>query len=181
MELLKTKLFMPPVPSEMVHRPRLVERLLDGFKGKLTLVSAPPGFGKTTLLSECFSLSDLPVGWVSLDDDDNDPSRFWTYFISALQQIHPEVGESAMEMLESPQPPALETLLTELINDLATAAILSATSVWWFSTTTTLSMTNRFRRAWHFSLTACPGNCTWSSPPESIRRCPWLACVPAGS
>ncbi len=119
MELLKTKLFMPPVPSEMVHRPRLVERLLDGFKGKLTLVSAPPGFGKTTLLSECFSLSDLPVGWVSLDDDDNDPSRFWTYFISALQQIHPEVGESAMEMLESPQPPALETLLTELINDLA--------------------------------------------------------------
>src|SRR5512137_2615824 len=97
--LLKTKLYMPPLPSEMVRRPRLVDRLKAGFSRKLTLISAPAGFGKTTLLSECFSSSETPVGWVSLDPDDNDPSRFWAYFSSALQRIYPVLGEVAMEMI----------------------------------------------------------------------------------
>ena len=116
--LLKTKLYMPPLPSEMVRRPRLVDRLKAGFSRKLTLISAPAGFGKTTLLSECFSSSETPVGWVSLDPDDNDPSRFWAYFISAVQKLYPGLGEAAMEMIDSPQPPTFDTLLTELINEM---------------------------------------------------------------
>ncbi len=116
--ILKTKLYMPPMPPEMVRRPRLVERLKEGLSRKLTLISAPAGFGKTTLLSECFSSSETPVGWVSLDADDNDPSRFWAYFISALQRLYPGLGEAAMEMIDSPQPPTYDTLLTELINEM---------------------------------------------------------------
>ena len=116
--ILKTKLYMPPVPSEMVRRPRLVERLKEGLGRKLTLISAPAGFGKTTLLSECFSPGETPVGWISLDADDNDPSRFWSYLISALQKLYPGLGEAAMEMIDSPQLPTYDTLLTELINEM---------------------------------------------------------------
>jgi LuxR family maltose regulon positive regulatory protein len=115
---LKTKLFMPPVPQEMVRRPRLVGRIKEGLNRKLTLISAPAGFGKTTLLSECFSSSETPVGWISLDADDNDPSRFWSYLISALQKLYPGLGEAAMEMIDSPQLPTYDTLLTELINEM---------------------------------------------------------------
>ncbi|MBN2099874.1 MAG: hypothetical protein JW753_09810, partial [Dehalococcoidia bacterium] len=116
--ILKTKLYMPPVPQEMVRRPRLVELLKEGLGRKLTLISAPAGFGKTTLLSECFSSSETPVGWVSLDADDNDPSRFWACLISALQRLYLGLGEAAMEMIDSPQLPSYDTLLTELINEM---------------------------------------------------------------
>ncbi len=116
--ILKTKLYMPPVPPEMVCRSRLVERLKEGFTRKLTLISAPAGFGKTTLLSECFASVETPVGWISLDADDNDPSRFWAYFIAALQRLYPGVGEAAMEMIDSPQLPTYDAMLTELINEM---------------------------------------------------------------
>ncbi len=116
--ILKTKLYMPPMPSEMVRRPRLVEQLKEGLSRKLILISAPAGFGKTTLLSECFGSGEAPVGWVSLDADDNDPSRFWAYFIAALQRLYPGLGESAMGMIDSPQLPTYDTLLTELINEM---------------------------------------------------------------
>jgi len=116
--VLKTKLYMPPMPSEMVRRPRLVEQLKEGLSRKLILISAPAGFGKTTLLSECFGSGEAPVGWVSLDADDNDPSRFWAYFISAVQRLYPGLGEAAMGMIDSPQLPTYDTLLTELINEM---------------------------------------------------------------
>jgi len=86
--LLTTKLYIPPVRPNLVSRPRLIERLNEGITRKLTLISAPAGFGKTTLLSKWVSSCRHPVAWLSLDERDNDPARFWTYFVAALQTIH---------------------------------------------------------------------------------------------
>jgi len=106
-----------------VSRPRLIERLNAGLQRKLTLISAPAGFGKTTLLSEWISESasqrcDRPVAWVSLDEGDNDPTRFWSYLSAALQKAQPGIGETASTMLRSTPPPAIETILTTLINEI---------------------------------------------------------------
>lgn len=127
--ILKTKLYMPPVPPEMVCRPRLVERLKEGLGRRLVLVSAPAGFGKTTLLSECFTSCGLPVSWVSLDGDDNDPSRFWAYFVAALRRTYPGVGQMALEMVDSLQVPSYDALLTALINEIPEGAGPSAVVV----------------------------------------------------
>jgi LuxR family maltose regulon positive regulatory protein len=102
-----------------VPRPRLIERLNAGLHRKLTLISAPAGFGKTTLLSEWVTGCERPVAWVSLDGGDNDPTRFWSYFIAALQTVHPGIGETALAALQSPQSPPIEALLTGLINEIA--------------------------------------------------------------
>jgi len=85
--LLRTKLYTPPVGPELVSRPRLIARLNAGLHRKLTLISAPAGFGKTTLLSEWAAGCGRPVAWVSLDKGDNDPMRFWAYFIAALKRV----------------------------------------------------------------------------------------------
>jgi len=126
--LLTTKLYIPPVRPELVSRPRLIDRLVSGLHRKLTLISAPAGFGKTTLLSECVVSCDRPVAWVSLDKGDNDPIRFWTYFLAALQTIPTlagaGVGEATLAMLGSSgiagttAPPPIEALLIDLINQL---------------------------------------------------------------
>jgi LuxR family maltose regulon positive regulatory protein len=117
--LLTTKLYIPPVRPDHLPRPRLIERLNEGVDRKLTLISAPAGFGKTTLLSEWARRSAFPVAWISLDTADNDAARFWSYVIVALQTIHEGVGESALTALQSPQPPLIEQLLTGLINEIA--------------------------------------------------------------
>lgn len=139
--LLTTKLYIPPVrpdPStlrrgsgqaglrtRLVSRPRLIERLNAGMAGKLTLISAPAGFGKTTLLSQWVAGCGRPVAWVSLDKGDNDPMRFWAYFIAALQTVHTDVGTAVVAALQSPgvagatTPPPIEPLLTGLINEIA--------------------------------------------------------------
>ena len=156
--LLTTKLYIPPVRPELVMRPRLVERLNAGLLGasaslsegrglqkglrfsrKLTLISAPAGFGKTTLLSEWvadFGLtpaggkpekaqdqkSKIRVAWLSLDQGDNDPVRFLAYLIAAFQTVEESVGRGALGALQSPgfakanTPPPMEELLTALIN-----------------------------------------------------------------
>ena len=130
--LLRTKLYIPPVRQELVPRLRLIERLNAGLNRKLTLISAPAGFGKTTLLSEWASqrvsesARGRPVAWLSLDEGDNDPARFWAYLIAALQTIHEGIGEAALEALVSPQPPHVEALLTGLINEIAEIPDLSA-------------------------------------------------------
>ena len=98
-----------------------IERLEQGTERKLTLISAPAGFGKTTLLAEWVPTalaSERPAAWVSLDQGDNDPALFWAYFIAALQTVQPGVVESALSPLHSPQPPPIETFLTTLINDI---------------------------------------------------------------
>ncbi len=119
--LLETKLYLPRWRPGLVPRPRLIERLDQGTEGRLTLLSAPAGFGKTTLLAEWLAAveaGERPVAWVSLDQSDNDPTFFFAYFIAALQTVQAGVGESALSLLHSPQPPPLETLLGTLLNEI---------------------------------------------------------------
>ncbi|MCJ7736578.1 MAG: LuxR C-terminal-related transcriptional regulator [Anaerolineae bacterium] len=116
--LLLTKLYVPPARPEWVVRPRLIERLNAGLRNKLTLISAPAGYGKTTLLSSWLAQNEIQVGWVSVDEGDNDPARFWTYLIAALQTVKADLSGTLTAMLQSPQPPAIETILTLLINEL---------------------------------------------------------------
>jgi LuxR family maltose regulon positive regulatory protein len=117
--LLQTKLYIPPPRPNLVSRPRLIERLNAGLQRKLTLVSAPAGFGKTTLLSEWVADCGRPVAWLSLDEGDNDPVRFFTYLVAALQTLDPSLGQAAQGLLGSPQPPPPEALVATLINDIA--------------------------------------------------------------
>jgi len=113
-QLLRTKLYIPPVRPGLVARPSLTERLGEGLRlgCKLTLLSAPAGFGKTTLLSEWIAACSTRarVSWVSLDEGDNDVGRFWSYAIAALQTIEPAVGQTALGALQAAQaqPPPLE-------------------------------------------------------------------------
>ncbi|MEC4687867.1 MAG: LuxR C-terminal-related transcriptional regulator, partial [Nitrospirota bacterium] len=119
--LLETKLYIPKWRPGLVSRPRLIERLNQGIERKLTLISAPAGSGKTTLLAEWLAAtpaSERPAAWFSLDQSDNDPALFWSYFITALQKIQSEVGERALSLLHSPQPPPIESVLTTLINEI---------------------------------------------------------------
>jgi LuxR family maltose regulon positive regulatory protein len=130
--LLTTKLYIPPPLPNLVERPRLVKRLDGGLRlgHRMILVSAPAGFGKTTLVSDWLRKIDFPVapgsrwrartGWLSLDESDNDPSRFLAYFIAALQTIEANIGQGALSALQSPQPPPTEAVLTSLINEIAT-------------------------------------------------------------
>jgi LuxR family maltose regulon positive regulatory protein len=127
--LLTTKLYIPPVRSELVSRLRLTERLVSGLARTLTLVSAPAGFGKTTLLSECAASCRQPVAWVSLDEGDNDPVRFWSYFSAALETIpglrEAGIAEAVGAIFSGPgiggvgTPLPIEAVLTGLINQLA--------------------------------------------------------------
>ncbi len=121
--LLTTKLFIPPARANLVPRPRLIERLDAGLGAgcRLILLSAPAGFGKSTLLSNWISQNEIPAGWVSLDEGDNDPVRFLAHFIAALQTIEVGIGETPMAMLQSSQPPPIESILTALINEIAQA------------------------------------------------------------
>jgi LuxR family maltose regulon positive regulatory protein len=119
--LLETKLYIPDSRPVPVPRPRLMERLEHGAAGRLTLVSAPAGFGKTTLLAAWAggsAIREPAVAWVSLDQGDNNPALFWSYFITALRTVLPDVGESVLFGLRSAQPPSIELLLTGLINEL---------------------------------------------------------------
>lgn len=118
--ILTTRLYVPPPPPRGVSRPALIDRLNKGLHRKLTLISAPAGFGKTTLVSAWIAEGQLPVAWVSLDADDSDPARFLSYVISALQTCVPDLGAGLLRMLQAPQLPPLETLLTALVNEMAT-------------------------------------------------------------
>ena len=119
--LLSTKLYIPPARSNAIARSRLTEKLLVLIDrpGSFALLSSPAGFGKTTLLSEIVAQLQLPVAWVSLDEGDNDPVRFWSYLIAACQMVYAGVGASTQAILQSPQPLPADTIPTILINDLA--------------------------------------------------------------
>ncbi|HEY6829001.1 MAG TPA: hypothetical protein VI259_19205, partial [Gemmatimonadaceae bacterium] len=128
--LLDTKLHVPRSPAGLVARPRLLESLQQADARRLAIVVAPAGFGKTTLVADWLAAKDswggrtlgsatrpAPVGWVSLDASDNDPTLFWAYFIRAVQAIHPAAGARAMALLQS-ESQAVETMLTTLINEI---------------------------------------------------------------
>lgn len=130
--ILATKLYIPPARTDVVPRTHLIERLNDGLvKGrKLALVSAPAGFGKTTLVSEWVAGCKRPVAWLSLEEGDNDLTRFLVYLIAALQTLAPSTGEppitgganmgvGVLSVLQSPQPPPVETILIALVNEIA--------------------------------------------------------------
>ncbi len=138
--ILQTKLYIPKRrrQSNIVRRPRLLARLEAGLAGKVTLVSAPAGCGKSTLVREwileCGAQPDAPardapggraavraVTWLTLDGDDNEPARFLLYLIASLRKFDPAVGESAWSLLQSPAPP-LKTILTLLLNDMSLLA-----------------------------------------------------------
>src|SRR6266516_36105 len=112
--ILATKLYIPRLRPNVVIRPRLIERLNEGLYRKLTLISAPAGFGKTTLVSQWVEGIERPAAWLSLDEGENDPARFLTYLVSALQTIAATLGEGVLGVVQSPQPPPAEALLTAL-------------------------------------------------------------------
>jgi LuxR family maltose regulon positive regulatory protein len=118
---------MPPrLPATVVPRERLLTRLDAGLTRKMSLVTAPTGFGKTTLVRLWIERRDFPSVWVTLDEHDNDPVRFWTYVCSALRTLDPHLGKATLSMLTSPQPPPPVPLLTTpLINDLAALDVRS--------------------------------------------------------
>ena len=126
-ELLSTKLALPRPRPSLVLREPLLARLDEALEYKLTLLSAPAGFGKTTLVSEWIATrgerqDPLPVAWLSLDAGDNDPARFWRYVIAACQAFQAGIGKSALVLLHTPRRPSLETVLTTFINELAQLA-----------------------------------------------------------
>lgn len=118
--ILATKLYIPPTRSNLVARPLLVEKLNTSTKhGKLTLISAPAGYGKTTLLSTWVDQCDCGICWLSLDEHDNDPARFLKYLILALQRVQSDIGEPILMTLESSHSLESESLLSGLINGLS--------------------------------------------------------------
>jgi LuxR family maltose regulon positive regulatory protein len=114
--LLTIKLYVPRVRRDLVPRARLVQRLDEGVTRKLALVSAPAGYGKTTLLAEWAAATEYPVAWLSLDREDDDPGRFWTYLIAALRQVEPSLSRGILQTLRSLQGPPPPALLATLIN-----------------------------------------------------------------
>jgi LuxR family maltose regulon positive regulatory protein len=117
--IIATKLYIPPSRSEIVLRPRLTGQLNTNRHRKLTLVVAPAGFGKSTLVSEWVAAGRRPVAWLSLDEEESDLARFLTYLIAALQTITGEIGALALPVLQSSPPLPIEAILTNLINDIA--------------------------------------------------------------
>ncbi|MGD8584244.1 MAG: LuxR C-terminal-related transcriptional regulator [Chloroflexota bacterium] len=118
--LLRTKLHIPPRRPNLVPRSQLIDRLNDGLASshKLTLLSAPAGFGKTTLLGEWIAGCQRPTAWLSLDAGDDDLTRFLTYLVAALQTVVADIGQMVMSVLQSPQMPPVETILTSLVNEI---------------------------------------------------------------
>jgi LuxR family transcriptional regulator, maltose regulon positive regulatory protein len=118
--MLRTKLYIPPLRPDLVSRSHLIAQLNAGLHRKLTLVSAPAGFGKTTLLSAWVAAAQCATAWLSLDESDSDPSRFLLYLVAAVQTIAPTLGIGALAALQSPHPPPAEAILTALLNDSTT-------------------------------------------------------------
>jgi LuxR family maltose regulon positive regulatory protein len=125
--LLQTKLYIPPLPRTLVSRPRLIRKLNEAVQAKLILISAPAGFGKTSLITDWLSemagegtsLARERCAWVSLDEGDNDPPRFLAYCMRALQRVQQGIGEAAISDLLSPKPPSPDSLLASLLNEIA--------------------------------------------------------------
>jgi LuxR family maltose regulon positive regulatory protein len=134
--ILRTKFFPPPTHRDLVARPRLLNKLADTFspETRLTLICAPAGFGKTTLVTEWLDRiksdhsplsggSELKFSWITFDEADNEPIHFWRYIITAMQCIDPRLGESIQPVLYAPTQPPFRTLLGKLVNDILSVGI----------------------------------------------------------
>ncbi len=120
--LLVTKLYVPQPGAGTIARPRLLDRLDEGLNHKLTLISAPAGFGKTTVAGRWVATCGRTVAWLSLDEADSDPARFLSYIIAALRTAAPDLGNEVLGALQTAQPPPVEPILTALLNEIATLA-----------------------------------------------------------
>jgi len=119
--ILLTKLFIPSIPHSVIHRPHLIGQLTTGLQARkaLALVSAPAGYGKSTLLAEWVTAYPGQIAWLSIDDRDNNTLRFWTYFVAALQTVTKPLGQSALEMMKSTQHFEPQLFLTALVNEVS--------------------------------------------------------------
>jgi LuxR family maltose regulon positive regulatory protein len=182
--ILQTKLFKPTLRPSLITRPHLITQLnaclgqgAQGFAARLTLVSAPAGFGKTTLIAEWLAqLTMANCAWLSLDESDNDPVRFLSYLIAALQTAVPGIAQTAVNLLQSPEPPAAEAILTLLINDISQSdrPIILALEDYHVITTPAV------HQALAFLLDHLPPLLHLLIPPAAIRHCRFPGCVLAG-
>jgi LuxR family maltose regulon positive regulatory protein len=120
--LLQTKFYTPQPQTSHIPRPQLVERINEGIERKLTLITAPAGFGKTSLLSQWVSQSRRSVSWLSLEEDDDEIARFLSYFILALQNIHEHIGAELLAALQNSQSLQINTFLAMLVNEISLIA-----------------------------------------------------------
>jgi LuxR family transcriptional regulator, maltose regulon positive regulatory protein len=116
--MLLTKLHIPPASPGIVHRPELYEKLKIGLSRKLILISAPAGFGKTTVMSDWINQNIIPAAWFSIDNGDNDPVEFLNYIIAGIQSIQPTFGQGTLKLLNSPNKPSGESIANLLINEI---------------------------------------------------------------
>jgi LuxR family transcriptional regulator, maltose regulon positive regulatory protein len=116
--MLLTKLHIPAVGNNIVNRTCLYEKLNIGLSRKLILISAPAGFGKTTVVSDWINQNKIPTAWFSIDNGDNDPVNFFSYIITGIQSFHKGFGESALRLLNSPDRPSDESIANLLINEI---------------------------------------------------------------
>jgi LuxR family maltose regulon positive regulatory protein len=134
--LLLSKFHIPQTKHNLVTRPRLLDMLEEGLTKKLIVLSAPAGFGKTTLLADWLSRRSQPAAWLSLDDADNDIARFLKYVVVALQTLDPQVDNTVLNLLQSPQPILQNAALTALLNqieDIQTDSLLVLDDYHWIS------------------------------------------------
>lgn len=115
--LIQTKLHRPPIPNDLVPRPRLTEWLTQHRQRPLFLISAPAGYGKSTLISCWLRGLDMPTAWISVDESDNDLESFLSYFIAAIQSIYPEKLSDTQALLQAPELPPINYLSSVLINE----------------------------------------------------------------
>ncbi len=155
--IIRTKLRLPFTRPGLVSRPRLQEQIAQGLRGPLTLITAPAGFGKTTLVASCIAGCGLPVAWLSLDKDDNQAGRFLTYLVAALQAADPTIGGEAAQLLAGIQQAPSEAVLTSLINDLDGA---TGERPWCWMITSSF-VTRGCTRTWLFysSIVQLPSTC----------------------
>lgn len=116
---LTTKLYIPPLRRTLVERPWLLDQLNEGLKGKLTLVSAPAGFGKTSIVTMWHQQSEIPLAWISLDAEDNEPTRFLSYLVAGLRAVNENLVQETTNLLQIVPAPPIKVILTSLINEIS--------------------------------------------------------------
>jgi len=116
--MLLTKLHIPSAGNNIVHRSELFDKLNAGLSRKLILVSAPAGFGKTTVVSDWIDKNKIPAAWFSIDNGDDDPANFLSYIISGIQGIHSTFGQDALKLFNSANKPSVESIASLLINEM---------------------------------------------------------------